>query len=257
MRPLGAGADPVDVERLADALAERNRGSSEAAGSWWTNARSPAQLAQPAAGRGARSSPSTRDRPGRRAEPDPATARPERGLARAGLADQAEHLARGAARRVTPSTARKRRPPVPAPGRRPRRRRTAAQDRGAGRRRPPGDRSARWAAEDGGPRRAAGGCTACCGSREESPVLGLLDDVAGLEHDHAVGQVGDHAHVVGDQQDAGAGALPQPTQQGEDLGLHRDVERGRGLVGQQQAGSLASARARTTRCFWPPESWCG
>ena len=46
-------------------------------------------------------------------------------------------------------------------------------------------------------------------------------------------------------------------QQLEDLRLDRDVERGRRLVGDQQAGSHAIAIAIITRCRMPPESWCG
>ena len=44
----------------------------------------------------------------------------------------------------------------------------------------------------------------------------------------------------------------------EDLRLDGDVERGRRLVGDQQAaGSQASAMAIITRWRMPPESWCG
>ena len=43
----------------------------------------------------------------------------------------------------------------------------------------------------------------------------------------------------------------------EDLRLHHDVERGGGLVRDEQCGSQASAIAIITRCFCPPESWCG
>ena len=78
---------------------------------------------------------------------------------------------------------------------------------------------------------------------EEVGGAGLLDDVAGLEDHDAVGQLGHHAHVVGDEQDGGADPVAQPPEQGEDLGLHGDVERGRRLVGQQQRG-LVGQRQR-------------
>ena len=61
-----------------------------------------------------------------------------------------------------------------------------------------------------------------------------LDDQAALHHDHPVGKVGDDAHVVGDQDDAGVDAVAQVAHQLEDLRLHRDVERRRRLVGDEQ-----------------------
>lgn len=64
----------------------------------------------------------------------------------------------------------------------------------------------------------------------------LLDDPAVAHHDDAVGDVGDDAHVVGDDEDAHAGALLQLAHEVEDLGLHRDVERRGRLVGDEQLG---------------------
>ena len=52
---------------------------------------------------------------------------------------------------------------------------------------------------------------------------------------------GDHAEVVRDQDDRRAGPLLHLVHQLEDLGLNRDVERGRRLVGDQQ---LRVARER-------------
>ena len=43
----------------------------------------------------------------------------------------------------------------------------------------------------------------------------------------------------------------------ENLRLDHDVERGGRLVGDEQLGRQASAIAIITRCFCPPESWCG
>ena len=60
-----------------------------------------------------------------------------------------------------------------------------------------------------------------------------LDDLAALHHDDTVGEVGDHAHVVGDQQDARVDAVAQVADQLEDLRLHGDVEGRRRLVGDQ------------------------
>ncbi len=59
-----------------------------------------------------------------------------------------------------------------------------------------------------------------------------LDDAAVLHHGHAVGDVGDDAHVVGDEEDGLAG-LRLGEEEVEDARLHGDVE-GRGrLVGDE------------------------
>ena len=58
-----------------------------------------------------------------------------------------------------------------------------------------------------------------------------LHQRAAEHHRDAVGQVGDHAHVVGDQQDAGVQLVLQLAQQVKDLGLHRDIQGGGRLVG--------------------------
>ena len=52
--------------------------------------------------------------------------------------------------------------------------------------------------------------------------------------DHAVAHAGDDAHVVGDQDDAGAGLPLQLVHQLEDLRLHGHVKRRGRLVGDQQ-----------------------
>ena len=61
-----------------------------------------------------------------------------------------------------------------------------------------------------------------------------LDDTAGIHHRHPVGGLGDHAHVVGDQHDAGAVLVAETAEQRGDLGLDRDIERGGRLVGDDQ-----------------------
>ena len=82
-------------------------------------------------------------------------------------------------------------------------------------------------------------------------------DPAGV-HDHdAVGDAGDHAEVVGDEHDRGADLVAcLLDQQLEHLGLHGDVERGGGLVGDEHVGSQAIAMAIIARWRMPPEnSW--
>ena len=61
-----------------------------------------------------------------------------------------------------------------------------------------------------------------------------LDDVALAHHDDVVGQVGDDAHVVGDEQDGAVEPVAEAAQQLQDLGLHGDVEGGRRLVGDEE-----------------------
>ncbi|MPL91104.1 hypothetical protein SDC9_37167 [bioreactor metagenome] len=61
-----------------------------------------------------------------------------------------------------------------------------------------------------------------------------LDDAAGIHHRHPVADLRHHAQIVGDQDDRGAGAVAPLAQQPQDLVLHRDVERGRRFVGDNQ-----------------------
>ncbi len=63
---------------------------------------------------------------------------------------------------------------------------------------------------------------------------GRFHDLALVHHHHAVGQVGDDAHVVGDQHDGRVELVAHLAQQLEDLGLHRHVQRGGRLVGDDQ-----------------------
>ncbi|CAM5715349.1 hypothetical protein SANTM175S_08360 [Streptomyces antimycoticus] len=77
------------------------------------------------------------------------------------------------------------------------------------------------------------------------PLAGVVHDLfdrsrlheAAAAHDvDAVGDQPGHAQIVGDHQDADAGALLELHQQVEDARLDGDVERGGGLVGHQQPG---------------------
>ncbi len=61
-----------------------------------------------------------------------------------------------------------------------------------------------------------------------------FDQPAVTHHRDAVGDLGDHAHVVGDEQNRGAVVALQIADQRQDLLLRSDVERGRRLVGDQQ-----------------------
>ena len=85
----------------------------------------------------------------------------------------------------------------------------------------------------------------------------LLDHPAGIHHHDPVGDLGDHAQIVGDEDHRHAGRAPAASQKLQDLRLHGDVKRGGRLVGDQDVGSQASAMAIMTRWRMPPESWCG
>ena len=69
---------------------------------------------------------------------------------------------------------------------------------------------------------------------EQRVHVALLDDAPAVHDDDAVGDLGDDAQVVRDEQHPHADLAPQLVEQREDLRLDRDVERGRRLVGDQQ-----------------------
>ncbi len=72
------------------------------------------------------------------------------------------------------------------------------------------------------------------GVSEDLPRLSLLDDAPVLHHAHPLGHALDDAEVVRDQQHRHAHALLQLAQQLEDLRLDGDVERRGGLVGDEE-----------------------
>ena len=89
--------------------------------------------------------------------------------------------------------------------------------------------------------------------------LALLDHPAQIHHDDVVGHLGDHAEVVGDEHDRHPALLLQLAQEIQDLGLGRDVEGRRGLVGDEEARiagqrdgdhrALAESAAQLERVF--------
>ena len=84
-----------------------------------------------------------------------------------------------------------------------------------------------------------------------------LDAAAAVHHQDVVGELGDHAEVVRDDDDRGAELLLQVADQVEDLRLDGDVEGGRRLVGDEQLGVVTSAIAIMARWRIPPENSCG
>ena len=93
---------------------------------------------------------------------------------------------------------------------------------------------------------------------EDALDRALLDDVAAIHDDDAVGHLRDDGHVVRDEEHRHAVLALETVDQREDLGLDRDIERRGRLVGDQQTrGRQAIAIAITTRWRMPPESSCG
>ena len=83
----------------------------------------------------------------------------------------------------------------------------------------------------------------CCGCREHALDRPVLDDLALRHHADLVGDLAHDAEVVGDEQHRHAEAGLELLQQLQDLRLHRDVERGGRLVGDQEIG-LVGERQR-------------
>ena len=75
----------------------------------------------------------------------------------------------------------------------------------------------------------------------------LLDQVALLHHADAMGEAADQVQVVRDEQDRHAVFALQVVEQREDLRLDRHVERGGGLVGDQQLRAGTRAPSRSSR----------
>ena len=71
------------------------------------------------------------------------------------------------------------------------------------------------------------------GALEDRLDVALLDQLAIAHHRDRVGDLGHHAHVVGDEHHRHAALVLQLADQLEDLGLDRHVQRGRRLVGDQ------------------------
>ncbi len=62
-----------------------------------------------------------------------------------------------------------------------------------------------------------------------------FDDAASVHHGGPVANLRDNAEIMGDEQAGHAGLAAQLVDQGKDLGLNCDIERGRGLVRDQKA----------------------
>ena len=84
-----------------------------------------------------------------------------------------------------------------------------------------------------GPRRQQGRRVGMLRGLEQCGGAAVLDDLPGIHHQDAPDGVGDHAHIVGDQDEAHAAIALEREQQLQDLRLNGHVERGRRLVRDQ------------------------
>ena len=80
---------------------------------------------------------------------------------------------------------------------------------------------------------------------------------AAIHDAQVVAELGDETELVRDEDDRPGETAAQVFQQRHDLGFHRRIQRGGGLVGEQQVRLDRSAIAISTRWRMPPESWCG
>ncbi len=71
------------------------------------------------------------------------------------------------------------------------------------------------------------------GAQQHVVGRALFDHLAVLKHDHAIGDLGDDAEIMGDEHDGHVAAALQVADQFEDLRLRRDIERGGRFVGHQ------------------------
>ncbi|SKU73849.1 Uncharacterised protein [Mycobacteroides abscessus subsp. abscessus] len=71
---------------------------------------------------------------------------------------------------------------------------------------------------------------------ENTLGITLLNDLTVLHHHDPVGHIGHHAHIVGDQDDAGVDTMAQITHEIQYFGLHGHIESGGRLIGDEQPG---------------------
>ena len=113
--------------------------------------------------------------------------------------------------------------------------------------RPGSPAAARARCRPAGTRPAAAACTGAAATPKTVSVGPVSTMLAGVHHGHAVAGLGDHAEVVGDQEQRQAEVAPQLLEQREHLRLRHDVERGRRLVGDHDLRDRRPARARSSR----------
>src|SRR3989440_3015675 len=92
---------------------------------------------------------------------------------------------------------------------------------------------------------------------EEIRDRGILDDLSGIHRGDSVAELRDDGQVVGDVEDRGVDPFLQVLQEPENLGLGRDVERGRGFVRNHEGGLAGQCHGDHHTLLHPPLSSCG
>ena len=82
---------------------------------------------------------------------------------------------------------------------------------------------------------------------EKLSCRGALHDLARVHDENPVRGLGHDAEVVRDEENGERELVPQREEKLEDLRLHRDVERRRGLVGDEKARIWRPGSGRATR----------
>jgi hypothetical protein len=72
------------------------------------------------------------------------------------------------------------------------------------------------------------------GRAKQRPARPELHAAAGIHHQHMIGDAGQQAEVMRDHDDGGVELAPHLVEQLDDLRLHRDVQRRRRLIGDDQ-----------------------
>ena len=85
----------------------------------------------------------------------------------------------------------------------------------------------------------------------------LLDNLAEVHHEHAVGEQAHDVEVVRDEEVAHREALRSAARSWRITACTDTSSAEVGSSRTRSLGSTAMARAIPTRCFWPPESWWG
>lgn len=105
--------------------------------------------------------------------------------------------------------------------------------------------------------------------RQQRPGIGLLRRgkqlahpilfhlFAAAHHQHPVGNLRHHAHVVSNEDHPHLHLPLQHADQLQDLRLNGDVEGGGGFIGNQQRRFAGERHGDHHRWRMPPESWCG
>ena len=86
-------------------------------------------------------------------------------------------------------------------------------------------------------------CRTSCGDARRT----FFDDASRVRHCDAVGHLRDDREVMRNEKKREAEIAPQSREKFENLFLHRDVQRGRRLIGNEQPGSFSAVSRKSHR----------